>query len=73
MNDIIIIFRDIHGRVYSYDFDCADTALDFICCELEDSYGELEILFVKHDGCCVYSALGSDKPLCFEDLIGYLC
>ena len=73
MNDITIILRDINGRVYSYDFDWGDTALDFLCCELEDCYNELEILFVKHNGCCVYSALSSDNALSFEDLIGYLC
>ena len=72
MTDITIILRDINGVVYSYDFDWGDTALDFLCYELDD-IDELEILFVKHDGCCVYSALASDKALSFEDLIGYLC
>ena len=73
MTDITIILRDINGRVYSYNFDWGGTALDFLVCELEDiNTDELEILFVKHDGCCVYSALGNTNAIDVEDLIAYL-
>ena len=76
MEDIIIILRDINGGVYRYEFDDADTALDYLICELSEEFdwaNELEIMFVKHDGCCVYSALENDRVLEFEDLVGYLC
>lgn len=76
MEDIVIILRDLNGGVYRFEFDDASNAMDYLVCELSEDFNwasDIEIMFVKHDGCCVYSALTADHILDFEDLVGYLC
>lgn len=60
--------RDINGQRDTFH------APEWDVCEVfsgEEFSEDLEIQMVFYDGACIYSALGSDHPITWEDLIGF--
>ena len=73
MKDVVIVTRDCNGKTQRYEFPTGGMAGSFIADQMEedpDNENEL-IVFVAHDGCCVYTDLDGCTRIGWEDLDRY--
>ena len=68
-----VIVRDINGQRYPFEFDLREEFYNWAYLNsIKENCEENEILMVIYCNNVIYSSLGKDRPLDWEELVAWL-
>ena len=68
MDELVIVTRDVNGYTFKH-YLLWDRVCHYIA--THEEVRDTEILLVLFEGMCIYSALGSDRQLSWDEVVGF--